>query len=411
MPLHTPSPRRFLAPAPPAAQKTTPKVKTQSGLRHVASAIQTPRPIVSPDQTLGMVDSSYRTAPSKRFKVTPSATSKPPIIGERRRAQDSTEEDRSLTFSTPKPKFPKLKHTESIDSISPSSSADLEIPDEFTVGASIELPSANEKDDGQMEEDEEEEILFVIEERNKRRRVSPDLPTSPIRARSPSPTPGEHSSPHIPSPVAHRFKVPTPRPPVLDNAPSASLDRQVNPRPQFIIPRAPPSPTKSAAPLPETFSPSRKKAKYVSGGLASTLQSWVHETASAGHAALTNSAVVWGRDKEDGVKLKIRVTDATGGRFSDEEGTESWPGSVVFVRGVTDIGLYNASRASSSVADDGDHTDIKVMLAGQGGARGKGGICIRRGAVLGVRAPMWDVQVGLGDQAETWIVAVEWVIL
>jgi hypothetical protein len=158
--------------------------------------------------------------------------------------------------------------------------------------------------------------------------------------------------------------------------------------------------------LPEIFSPSRKTQKYVSGGLASTVQGWIIETANTGFAA-QERGVTWGREREDGVRLKIRVTDAAGsaGKLEDGSGeVECYPGCFVFVRGETEPGMYNYSRAPSVVGEDGE---IRILLAGQGGARGAGGVKIRTGGVIGVRQPMWDVVVN----GETWVVGVDWVVL
>ncbi|KAJ4299489.1 hypothetical protein N0V90_004734 [Kalmusia sp. IMI 367209] len=399
MPLHTPSPHRFLAPAPPATQKAKPKPKPPSGLRHVASA-QTPRSTAFPlRHTLDDGDEPRRVTPAKRFVVAPLVSPKTPNIGERRTVRDQVHDEGAYTQNTPRPRLPlpKLSRVESIDSTSPSSSANAEAHYAYNVVPSVE-PSVLEEDEGRMDQEEEEEILFVIEERNKRRRVSPHIPTSPTHARSDPPTPHELSSPQIPSPVSHRFKVPAPRPPVFDNTSISLSDCQSNSRPHFILPRTSPSPTKSATPLPETFSPSRKTGKYIPDG----------------YTAVTNSAVVWGRDKEEGVRIKVRVIGVTGGRGSDDTETECWPGGVVFVRGNTDAGLYNASRAPTLISSEGyqdDHAEIKIMLAGQGGARGKGGVRIRQGGVVGVRAPIWDVRVGVGEKAEKWLVGVEWVVL
>jgi hypothetical protein len=47
------------------------------------------------------------------------------------------------------------------------------------------------------------------------------------------------------------------------------------------------------------------------------------------------------------------------------------------------------------------------LLAGQGGARGTGGVKLRIGGSVGIRAPMWDIDVG----GETWLVGVDWVVL
>ena len=269
-------------------------------------------------------------------------------------------------------------------------------------------------EDEDEDEDDQDEILFITEERNKRRRISSHPSSSPVHTYADPTNPHEQSSPQIASPVSHRFKVPSSRPITLDKTSTPAPDRQINPRPHFILPHLSPSPIKHAVPLPETFSPSRKSGKYIQSGMASTLQSWIHETASTGYTANTSAAVVWGKDKEDGVKMRVEVLSVMGGRSVGEAEVECWPGGLIFVRGVTDASLYNASRASGLTQPEPDcdgRAEVKIMLAGQGGARGKGAVRVQEGGIVGVRAPIWDVHVGHGEQAEKWLVGVEWVVL
>lgn len=140
--------------------------------------------------------------------------------------------------------------------------------------------------------------------------------------------------------------------------------------------------------------------------MASTLQSWIIETASTGYAAQTASreSVAWGkaRDREDGVKIKIRVLKV-GGAHSAEAGeeTQCFPSGVVFVMGVVEAGSLRIFDESSS-----DNT-VRVLLAGQGGVRVVGGLSIRKGDVIGIRSPVWEVKTGETRS----VVGVEWLVL
>jgi hypothetical protein len=130
--------------------------------------------------------------------------------------------------------------------------------------------------------------------------------------------------------------------------------------------------------------------------------SWIIETASTGSGA---GSVAWGREREDGVKRRVRLTGMPkGGDDWHEEEVECYAGGVVFVRGETEQGTFKASRASSVVGGDGE---TRILLAGQGGARGSGGVRIKTGSVVGIRAPMWDVEVG----GENWVVGVDWLVV
>ena len=352
--------------------------------------------------------------PAKRFVVPPPSSRTTPNIRERRRTRDHFDDAFSPEESPrPKPRFSKV---ESIDTTSPSSSANAEVHDGFNILQTVERVSVFEEDESHMDEDqdEEDEILFVREERNKRRRVSSDAPTPPTIDHSDPLATNPQSSPQIASPVSHRFKVPAPRPNLFENTSTLASSHQPIPRPHFILPQLPTSPSKSAVPLPETFSPSRKNGKYMPNGMAATLQSWIHETASTGYAANTNSGVVSSRDKENGMKMRVEILNVTSGRGGDETEVECRSGGVVFVRGTIDGTLHDTSRASGPAHAESDHQGhaiIKMLLAGQGGARGKGGVCIRTGSTVGVRAPFWDVHIGTEGQEETWLVAVEWVVL
>jgi hypothetical protein len=136
------------------------------------------------------------------------------------------------------------------------------------------------------------------------------------------------------------------------------------------------------------------------------LQGWIIETANTGFAAQersTTGGVVWGRDREDGVRLKVRVKAASSSTSRDGVEVECFPGLFVFVRGETEPGMYNVSRAPDVVGNDGE---TRILLAGQGDARGTGGVKVKVGGVVGIRAPMWDVDV----RGEKWVVGVDWVV-
>lgn len=107
--------------------------------------------------------------------------------------------------------------------------------------------------------------------------------------------------------------------------------------------------------------------------------------------------------------MKVRVSSIRSSSHDrvGEEAVECYPGGAVFVYGDVEAGagVVNgyASRVASAVGDEG----VRLMLAGQGGARGTGGVKVRIGNSLGIRAPLWDVDVG----GEKWIVGVDWVVL
>ncbi|KNG50995.1 hypothetical protein TW65_71824 [Stemphylium lycopersici] len=413
MPTHTPSPHRFLAPNSSSAQKSH---KPHSSLRN-APVIQTPASARTPAPKPEL--QFKKLAPAKRFVIAPPQRPVAPEHGRLGEREGTTQEDtRVQHLPRPKPRR-KLERVESIEE--PSQSSPLDAQDDsprhgvihsIKVEAALfdeprpQLENKGEEEE-QEEEEEDDEMLFETVAPNKRRRTSP--PSSPSLQQ-------QQLDPSTPLPAhisaTSRFKVPPPRTPapfpsiaaVAATTP-ASASASAPHRPHFILPALPTSPQKPSRPPPEIFSPSRKIGKYLSGGLASTVSSWVIETANTGYAAQDRGGIAWGRDKDDGVKTRIRVSRLSrGGAYElDEDGVVCFAGGIVFARGDTEPGIYNASRASSIIGEG----EMRVLLAGQGGARGSGGIKVKIGSTVGIRAPTWEVDV----RQEKWLVAVDWVPL
>jgi hypothetical protein len=406
MPTHTPSPHRFLATNTPAPPKARPK--PPSNLRKTFT-LPTSKPTIA---VCDKVEAEpNKLTPAKRFVIAPHRRT---ISAEENRKGKNHEVATVHSQLTPWPKSRrKLERVESIEDTL-RSSPDASCRDDDGIGIVIEHSVKHGcmlGDDAAKHEQEQEddEMLFMAEEPNKRRRVSPTASPS-------SHWPSEPTTPVAPhNNSTHRFIVPPPRTPALfsainsDSASStyAATSTITSHRPAFILPPQLTSPPKPSRPLPEIFSPSRKTQKYVPGGLASTLQGWIIETANTGFAAQersTGGGVVWGRDREDGVRLKVHISAVYSSASQDEGEVECFPGQFVFVRGETESNLYNASRAAGAVGSD---CQTRVLLAGQGGVRGAGGVIIRSGARVGVRSPMWEVDV----RGDTWVVCVDWVLL
>ncbi|KAF3035299.1 hypothetical protein E8E12_003045 [Didymella heteroderae] len=381
MPPHKPSPHRFIAPAP-AAQTPNPKPKPKprppSTLRHARSA----QPGVLQVKKI---------APAKRFVLAPTqqhgreregdgAAPRADRVADRVESPPSSVPGHDVT---PRPRAGRLASVESIEE--PASSASRAV-DENEEGDGRNVVQTIEHGD----DEDEDEMLFETPRASKRRRTSPPSPTTHRAALGAG---------------SHRFRVPqTPAASLAaaaSNAPAtpaaASVSVNTNTttasRPHFLIP-APRSPDKPCVPLPEIFSPSRKAQKYIPAGLASSVQAWIIEAAQQGPGA----GIVWGREREDGVRIKIKVSD-----LGEREEVECWPGGTTFLLGETEPGMYNASRAEGLGEDQG----IRLLLAGHGGLRGAAGVKIRVGSVIGVREPTWELDVG----GEKWTVGVDWLVL
>lgn len=421
MPPQKPSPHRFIAPAPPPSTQT-PKPKPKSKLRHVISA-RKHTPQASPQLQL------KKTTPAKRFVVAPVRAGD---VGTPRAAPDWVEERRASgepgTAHTPRAKAGrKLVRVESIEEASQSQSQssplrarDEEKGEELEIMRSVEdegmsddndvgqrdttatLPHQQVPSENEDEDADDTELLFEPGPRPKRRRTSPPSPT-PNAVRAASPAPPKTPLP----PPSHRFRLPappftTPTPfSAVPTTPSTTTTTTVAgatpTRPSFLLPRHnnPLSPSKPPAPLPEIFSPSRKTGKYIPGGLAQTVQSWLIEAATTAQTSTGGSS----RSRSDGVRLRVRVAEL-GNRGLE---VDCFVGSVVLARGTMELELKNASRGEEGT----EVLASRMLLAGQGGVRSAAGVKVRVGDVVGVKAPTWDVDVG----GERWAVCVEWVVL
>ncbi|KAF2005956.1 hypothetical protein P154DRAFT_423645 [Amniculicola lignicola CBS 123094] len=383
MPAQTPSPHRFLSRPSTSTQK--PKPKPPSNLRHGFTAPPTHH-TVTPRQAPIEPSETQRVTPARRFVIAPVARKSSSIHDGT--SSQREEEDGVVGVvgmggqqQTPMPKSSRRK----FDRI------------ERIQGGGHESHEGGEED-----ENADAELLFTPP-KPKRRRLSssPGPPQTSLAA--PSTTTSASIS-------TYRFIHPshtTPKLPSTSTASTTSSSTPLPTRPHFLLP---PSPTSKPAthPLPETFSPSRKGQKYVPGGLASTLQSWIVEVGSMAQMH-GSGGVAWGRDREEGVRMRVRVLGVDGrasAKNGEKEGNEveCFAGGVVFVEGKVDMdrGMFDGSRGQGR-----GNGEVGVMLAGAGGARGSGGVKIREGSVVGIRAPTWDVEM-MGD---IWVVGVDWLVL
>ncbi|ORY13993.1 hypothetical protein BCR34DRAFT_534725 [Clohesyomyces aquaticus] len=438
MPAPTPSPHRFL---PPSAHSThpakpKPRPKPQSALRHGFSAqtqTQTPKAAVPSraDQA-----QTPRVTPAKRFVIAPARETAAGLSVQPGRSGGQGRRDgiwtHTQTPATPlaKPRR-KLTRVESIEvgsQESPPGSAHLGLHGERIarlIEEDTRLDEGNshghgfgDDDDDDDDNDAEEELLFTPQN-PKRRRLTPnpdvDVDVDFVSSSSPIRDSTSHVALQTSAPAtstsSHRFIVPPPRSLAVSTLPKPTTPAPPSHRPHFLLPPQVTSPPAPTQPLPSTFSPQRKGQKYLPGGLATTLQSWIIEAANTGYAAQTRDTVLWGREKEDGMKVRVRVKDIRGGRGGDGGGgsVECAAGGVFFVSGERDMdaGLYNASREFASQKGESQASgDVKVMLSGQGNAR-TGIVKLGRGNMVGIRAPVWDVVI----EGEKWIVGVDWGVL
>ena len=146
--------------------------------------------------------------------------------------------------------------------------------------------------------------------------------------------------------------------------------------PQFIKPPKfkPIEEPEPSEPLPAEFSPRKRGQKFVIGGLANEVRSWLVDLESQTSA----SSAVSKRDG-DGWTVEMVVAEVGGGRGV------GW----TLARGVGD--------------EEGD--GLSVILGGEGMAEGiERGRGVERGGVVGIRKPVWEVDIG----GVRWGVGASW---
>ncbi|KAI4121388.1 MAG: hypothetical protein LQ338_006391 [Usnochroma carphineum] len=205
---------------------------------------------------------------------------------------------------------------------------------------------------------------------HKRRRIQPPGEDAISISSSPSPPPistppreqqSQHSSPPPPPATIPQQQHPTrfilsPKPDHSSSSPAIPTHRP----PPFTLPPRETSPPPSSAMLTHPlFSPQRKGGgpRFASGGLASCVRDWV---------------------------VDVATTGATSGRG------EEWDRRVK-------VGAVRGGGRVMLVEDEQNGEGGMWMLVGRGQE-------VRSGGVVGVRGPVWDVEV-LGRR---WRVGVEW---
>ncbi|KAI9712192.1 MAG: hypothetical protein M1812_006926 [Candelaria pacifica] len=172
-----------------------------------------------------------------------------------------------------------------------------------------------------------------------------------------------HQAVQTPSTLApHRFLLSTPHQ-------SAQTDQDFTPptRPIFLLPTSNASePSETDHPLPEAFSPHRRGQKFIPGGLASEVREWVIQTSQT---SLHNR-----RQEEFAVKVIVEEVRRGNG--------------MLVMKGKV------------------NGREKKIILA-EGEKNGSVGRELREGCLVGIRAPVWDLEV-LGEK---WGFGVQWVVI
>ena len=225
----------------------------------------------------------------------------------------------------------------------------------------------------------------------KRRRLHPPnateeqiiISSSPVAGDSPPVTPPlgpavSPSPPSTPPPRHDHLLSSSTHPRFRLSLPTHSSPAPNSVKPSFILPKAPESPPTS---LPSALlSPHRRAQKFTPGGVASTARDWIVEAGQNAYQRRSDGAT----GEEWPIKLRVdevQPADRVGGRVTLMKET------VGNAQGLSSRNWLLIGSPKTQIGKSVDETRI------------------RRGAILAVGNPTWDVEV-LGQ--DTWHVAVEW---
>lgn len=125
-------------------------------------------------------------------------------------------------------------------------------------------------------------------------------------------------------------------------------------------------------PLPEAFSPQRRGAKYVAGGLAAEVRDWLVQVKGASEY-----------DRPAGSSIDVVVDDA-----------------------ISASGMHIIAARQLNTGVEDESVPAKVILAGDGRVTGlRGRSAVRRGSVVSMSQPMWDITL---DDLGQFAVACDW---
>lgn len=163
--------------------------------------------------------------------------------------------------------------------------------------------------------------------------------------------------------------------PTTDSAPQ-SPEEQAMRHPTFRnAPRFKPAVAASGSqqhPLPDAFSPQRRGAKYVPGGLAAEVRDWLVQVKGASEY-----------DRPAGSDIGVTVDEVKSG-----------------------VGMHLITAQQLDGDIDGESIPAKAILAGDGRTAGLGGkTTVKRGDLVSLSQPMWDITL---DDLGHFAVACDW---
>ncbi|EKG12344.1 hypothetical protein MPH_10461 [Macrophomina phaseolina MS6] len=227
--------------------------------------------------------------------------------------------------------------------------------------------------------------------------LTPKKDTSAIQA-DPAKRKHHMTEPESPprSSKVSRFRVPGQTPAPTPAAATESISTQVanhRSRNPFLL-RPPHSGAagrdpEGFTPLPEHFSPHRRSQKFVPGGMADTVRTWilnVGEGGSHSQLASTLSSQRMERWQPSAQPLRLHVTECV----------ESRPGDRLRL-------ISGNTISSPAIKPREGNSSTRAILVGPA----KGSLSsIKAGDELAIAPPSWYVEIG--EHSDKWLVAVNW---
>lgn len=178
-------------------------------------------------------------------------------------------------------------------------------------------------------------------------------------------------NPEVPPENHYATVLDSERPPPYEPSTRHHHPPTFRPAPRFKAPEPPGlgSHPRRATPLPEAFSPQRRGAKYVAGGLAAEVRDWLVQV---------KSAAEYDRPAE-GASVRAAV-----------DGVRAGDGMWIVA------GHHPATGAGAESGTEVDGGPARIILAGDGRiAAGLGGRkTVREGGTVAMYQPLWDAHLG-----------------
>ncbi|OMP82881.1 hypothetical protein BK809_0001072 [Diplodia seriata] len=411
----TPSARRFVA------RRDQNQAPPQAAVRSSAAHAASPQPQAHAPAQPDVVTPSQQFKPTPRFSIAPSrpkfsSTPRPAHPGglsQPTRTEDIADAEIPSVSRRPRPRLRKVEsiHDDSQEGSKEHTGQDEEMiydavaeEDAFLVEKLDEHPTRGQKEQSASPSDGGfAEPTAAEEQPPKRRRLTPRpglIPEPSISTGTTDPVKMDAGSPVLGSPPQSsrvpRFRVPGHSPAfpptgMMEPA-SAQLVGSRHRNPFLLHPTRPGAiglaSDANATPLPEHFSPHRRSQKFLPGGMADVVRTWVLSVGQSGSLAGTAST-------QTGQRTDRTPRTNQPSKFHVTECVEERPGDrLTLVSGRTD---------ARSLVEGEESSSARAILVGPAKRNSR---TPNVGDDITVLPPNWEIEVG--QHGEKWLVGVDW---